>query len=66
MPLPPDTNETFSYDNVAHEHPRRRAAIQQLMLDSWRTGVVANPCTGTCDCPAGNCGDLRTAMYGGT
>src|SRR5262249_25310433 len=54
MPLPPETNETFSYDNVAHENPRRRAAIQQLMLDFWRTGVVANPCAGTCDCAAGN------------
>jgi len=36
------------------------------MLDFWRTGVVANPCTGTRDCAAGNCGDLRTAMSGGT
>jgi hypothetical protein len=36
------------------------------MLDFWRTGVVANPCTGTRDCAAGNRGDLRTAMSGGT
>jgi hypothetical protein len=36
------------------------------MLDFWRTGVVANPRTGTYAIAAGTCGDLRTAMYGGT
>lgn len=65
MPLPPDTNLTFSYDNVAHENPRRRAAIQQMQRSFWATGTVTNTCTGACDCAAGNCGALKTPMYGG-
>lgn len=59
-PLPPETNETFSFDNVAHENPRRREAIQQMMRDFWTSGSVTNTCTGACDCAAGNCGALRT------
>jgi hypothetical protein len=59
-PLPPETNEVFSFDNVAHENPRRREAIQAQMQAFWATGVVTNTCTGPCDCAAGNCGALRS------
>ena len=57
-PLPPSTNETFMYDNVAHENPRRRAATLQQVQRFVETGVVDNFCTGACDCAAGNCGAL--------
>lgn len=57
-PKPPETNETFAYTNDAHENARRRAAVQKQMLDFWRVGVANNPCTGQCDCAAGNCGPL--------
>jgi hypothetical protein len=57
-PKPPETNETFSFTNDAHENARRRAALQQQMLDFWALGVAKNPCTGQCDCAAGNCGPL--------
>jgi hypothetical protein len=57
-PLPPDTNETFGYTNQAHENARRRALLQQQMRDFWAQGVAGNPCTGQCDCAAGNCGAL--------
>ena len=50
---------------AAHENVRRRALIQQQMRDFWATGTVTNTCTGVCDCAAGNCGPLRTPMYGG-
>src|SRR5262249_7128669 len=36
-PLPPTTNQVFDSDNDAHENPRRRAAIQQMMRDFWET-----------------------------
>jgi len=67
-PLPPETNETFGYDNQAHENPRRRAAVQQMMREFWATGMIHQTCTGSagCDCPSGACGELRTAMYGGS
>jgi hypothetical protein len=63
--LPPDTNLTFGYDNVAHENPRRRADVQQMMRDFWATGTVTNTCAGPCDCAAGKCGALKQPMYGG-
>ena len=63
---PPDTNEVFSFDSIAHENPRRRTLLQQQMRDFWATGTISNTCTGPCDCAAGNCGTLRTAMYGGS
>lgn len=56
---PPATNEVFAYTNDAHENARRRAGVQQQMRTFWETGTAANPCTGTCDCQAGNCGPLR-------
>ena len=58
MPLPPSTNETFSYDNVAHENLRRRAATLLQVQRFVEAGVVENFCTGACDCAAGNCGSL--------
>lgn len=66
-PKPPADNLTFSYDNVAHEHPRRRAAAQAQWVEFWRTGEVRDFCTGTagCDCAAGACGELRMPAYGG-
>jgi len=57
-PKPPDTNEVFAYTNDAHENARRRALVQQQMRDFWATGTASNPCTGMCDCAAGNCGAL--------
>ena len=65
-PLPPDTNATFGADNDAHENPRRRVAIQQMMRDFWATGMAQDTCVSACDCKAGNCGALRLPMYGGT
>lgn len=64
-PVPPSTNLVFAADNDAHENPRRRAAIQQMMRDFWTTGAIGNTCTGACDCAAGNCGALRMPQYGG-
>jgi hypothetical protein len=65
-PLPPETNETFNYDNVAHENPRRRSLLQLQMRNFWSTGMITNTCLGgTCTCATGACGELRTAMYGG-
>jgi len=63
---PPETNEVFNFNSIAHENPRRRAALQQQMRQFWSTGTAANTCTGTCDCAAGNCGALRTAAHGGS
>jgi hypothetical protein len=63
---PPETNEVFNFNSIAHENPRRRAALQQQMRDFWATGTVANTCTGACDCAAGNCGALGTAIHGGS
>jgi hypothetical protein len=63
---PPETNEVFNFDSIAHENPRRRTLLQQQMRDFWSTGTISNPCSGPCDCAAGACGMLRTAMYGGT
>jgi hypothetical protein len=65
-PMPPDDNSTFSYDNDAHENPRRRDAIQQMMLGFWSTGIATNPCAGACDCSAGSGGALKLPMYGGS
>lgn len=66
-PLPPDDNRVFATDNQAHENPRRRALVQQMMLDFFATGTAHDTCTGdgTCDCAAGNCGALQMPMYGG-
>jgi len=64
-PLPPETNETFSYDNVAHENPRRRTLVQLQMRDFWSTGMATSTCASPCNCAAGACGELRTPMYGG-
>ena len=64
-PLPPPDNSVFSYDNLAHENPRRRAALQQQMRVFWGTGMVQNTCGGACDCAAGACGPLLQPMYGG-
>jgi len=64
-PLPPDSNLTFAYDNVAHENPRRREAIETQILEFFASGTATNPCTGACDCAAGNCGALRMPMFGG-
>ena len=58
-PKPPATNEVFAYTNPAHENARRRAQVQQQMRTFWSTGTAGNPCTGVCDCAAGNCGALR-------
>lgn len=63
---PPETNEVFNFNSIAHENPRRRTLVQQQMRDFWSTGTIANTCTGPCDCAAGACGNLRTAMYGGS
>jgi hypothetical protein len=57
-PLPPATNETFNYDNVAHENLRRRQAAIDQIVRFTTTGEIATFCTGTCDCAAGNCGPL--------
>ena len=63
---PPETNEVFNFDSVAHENPRRRTLLQQQMRTFWTSGTIQNTCTGPCDCAAGACGTLRTATYGGT
>ncbi len=65
-PKPPASNEVFGYTNDAHEHARRRARVQEQMRQFWSTGTATNPCTGTCDCAAGNCGDLILKMFGGS
>ncbi len=64
--VPPETNEVFSFDTVAHEYPRRRTLLQQQMRDFWSTGTISNTCTAKCDCTTGACGLLRTAMHGGS
>jgi hypothetical protein len=64
--VPPDTNEVFNFNSIAHENPRRRVLLQKQMRDFWSTGTISNTCTGPCDCAAGACGLLRTAMYGGS
>ncbi len=64
--LPPETNEVFHFDTVAHDNPRRRTALQAQMQAFWATGTAADTCTGACDCTAGHCGPLRTATHGGT
>ena len=64
-PEPPADNSVFTYDNLAHENPRRRAALQQQMRVFWGTGKVQNTCGGACDCAAGACGPLLKPMYGG-
>ncbi|HEY5944082.1 MAG TPA: hypothetical protein VIV40_01260, partial [Kofleriaceae bacterium] len=63
---PPETNEVFNFDSIAHEYPRRRLLLQTQMRNFWSTGTISNTCTGPCDCAAGACGTLRTAMYGGS
>jgi hypothetical protein len=65
QPLPPETNETFGYENVAHENPRRRTLLQLQMRNFWATGIAKNACMGTCECYRGDCGPLRQPMYGG-
>ena len=57
-PLPPTTNETFGYDNVAHENVRRRAATLQQLQRFVDDGVIENFCDGPCACAAGSCGSL--------
>ena len=57
-PLPPSTNETFQYDNEAHENLRRRPATLQQIQHFVETGEIVSFCTGPCDCKAGNCGPL--------
>jgi hypothetical protein len=57
-PLPPTTNETFGYDNVAHENPRRRAATLQQVQRFVDSGMIENFCTGPCECATGACGAL--------
>jgi hypothetical protein len=64
-PQPPIDNSVFSYNNPAHENPRRRAALQEQMRVFWGTGTVQNTCGGACDCAAGACGSLLQPMYGG-
>jgi hypothetical protein len=65
--IPPETNEVFNFNSIAHENPRRRALLQKQMRDFWSTGTISNTCTAaTCDCAAGACGQLRTAQYGGS
>ena len=59
MPLPPITNETFQYDNEAHENLRRRPATLQQIDHFVDTGEIVNFCNGPCDCKAGNCGPLE-------
>jgi hypothetical protein len=63
---PPETNEVFNFNSIAHEHPRRRTLLQSQMRTFWSTGTISNTCTGPCDCAGGACGALRTAMYGGS
>lgn len=66
-PMPPADNTTFAYDNQAHGNPRKRAAVQQMILDFFSTGIIHSTCTtGACDCAAGNCGALQQPMYGGS
>jgi hypothetical protein len=57
-PLPPATNETFNYDNPAHEGLRRRQAAVDQIMHFTKTGEITNYCTGACDCKAGNCGSM--------
>jgi hypothetical protein len=57
--LPPSTNETFNYDNEAHENLRRRQAAIDQIVRFTQTGEITNFCTGACDCKAGNCGALN-------
>jgi hypothetical protein len=57
-PLPPATNETFNYDNPAHESLRRRQAAVDQIMHFTKTGEITNYCTGACDCKAGNCGPM--------
>ena len=57
-PLPPATNETFNYDNVAHENLRRRQATIDQIVRFTTTGEITSFCNGPCDCAAGNCGPL--------
>jgi hypothetical protein len=57
-PLPPTTNETFNYDNPAHESLRRRQATIDQIVRFAATGEIVNFCTGACDCKAGNCGPM--------
>jgi len=64
-PEPPADNSVFSFDNNAHENPRRRAALQAMMKQFWSSGMAMPACTGTCDCAAGNCGTLQQPAYGG-
>jgi hypothetical protein len=65
---PPADNSTFAYDNEAHGNPRKRPAVQQMILDFFSTGMIHSTCTngGACDCGAGNCGVLQQPMYGGS
>ncbi len=63
---PPETNEVHNVNSIAHENPRRRTLLQLQMRDFWSTGTIANTCNGPCNCAAGNCGELRTAKYGGS
>ncbi|MEO6776330.1 MAG: hypothetical protein ABI467_25520 [Kofleriaceae bacterium] len=64
-PEPPLDNEVISFDNNAHENPRRRAGLQEMMKLFWGYGEAMQTCTGPCDCAAGNCGVLQMPMYGG-
>ena len=64
-PEPPADNEVISFDNNAHENPRRRAGLQQMMKLFWGYGEAMQTCAGPCDCAAGNCGVLQVPMYGG-
>jgi hypothetical protein len=59
-PLPPETNQLFGYDNVAHENLRRRAATIEQIDHFFTTGAIIDTCTGGagCDCAAGACGPL--------
>ncbi len=65
-PEPPVDNSVFSYNNDAHENPRRRAGLQQMMRLFWGYGMAMQTCTGPCDCAAGNCGALQQPSYGGS
>ena len=64
-PEPPTDNEVINFDNNAHENPRRRAGLQEMMKLFWGYGTAMQTCTGPCDCAAGNCGVLQMPMYGG-
>ncbi|MEP6865562.1 MAG: hypothetical protein ABJE66_33390 [Deltaproteobacteria bacterium] len=64
-PEPPPDNAVISFDNNAHENPRRRAGLQEMMKLFWSYGEAMQTCTGACDCAAGNCGVLQMPMYGG-